>query len=178
MPWDVTPALPAGPPNLHAGLGLSFTAQRIHELRNETSRMVQRQQGVRRRWQQPHLLQVHVSKRHFPVSSPNGASQCTPWRTRRLSRPPLRVVAPPGRVCEVFVFLPIIVYGLLFCREDKVGLAPYPPFVRVLTPRSKFGSAAGGIQSHFLPAPASAQDHCVFDPELAARTAGQAGAWG
>ena len=88
------------------------------------------------------------------------------------------MVAPPGRVCEVFVFLPIIVYGLLFCREDKVGLAPYPPFVRVLTPRSKFGSAAGGIQSHFLPAPASAQDHCVFDPELAARTAGQAGAWG
>ena len=177
MPWDVTPALPAGPPNLHAGPGLSFTAQRIHELRNETGRMVQRQQGVRRRRQQPHLLPVHVSKRHLPVSSPSGASQSTPWHTRRLFRQPLRVVAPPGRVCESFL-LPIIVYGLLFCREDKVGLAPYPPFVRVLTPRSGFGSAAGGIQSHFLPAPASAQDPCVFDPELAARTAGQAGAWG
>ena len=43
----------------------TFPAQSIDKLGNETSWVVQRQELVQRGRQQPHLLPVHISKRHL-----------------------------------------------------------------------------------------------------------------
>ena len=62
---------------LHPQLGPAFFVQSVNEHGHESSRVIQWQQFVKRRRQQPHLLPVHISKRHIPVSSPNVGSQCT-----------------------------------------------------------------------------------------------------
>ena len=53
----------------HTHLRPTFPVQTVNELRDKSRRVIQRQQLVKRRRQQPHLLSVHVSKRHLLPSS-------------------------------------------------------------------------------------------------------------
>ena len=68
MAGDGGPALPTVPFYLHAKLRPCVTVWDVDELSHETGRAVQGWQFVERRWQQPPLIPVHVSKGEILVS--------------------------------------------------------------------------------------------------------------
>ena len=56
----------------------AITIQSVNELGDEPRRMIQREQLVKCRWQQPHLLSIQITKWHPTRSCPGLAPQSTP----------------------------------------------------------------------------------------------------
>ena len=62
----------------HTHLRPTFPVQTVNELGDKSRRVIQRQQLIKRWRQQPHLLSVHISKRHLLSTSVSVAHSLHP----------------------------------------------------------------------------------------------------